>query len=281
MTEVPPIESKFRLVHIASRRAEQLMMGARPKLETKHAKVTRIALDEVDANVDPLAARRARRAAAGRRPDGRPASHRERLTATKRSGPPRGPLADALAYYRDLGVEDVWLASPAAAPPESRVAGPAPALPAAERAPRPRGGGGGLPEVRPLRDPDADGLLRRLADGAAPVRRRGAGRRRGRAGRPVRRPRRAAPDEDDRGRDGTPAERRLHLQRPEVPAPRQPEPRARRDRGLPRLPRGPDRRDPARRPSSRSGSSRRSSSSRPRRGSCGCGAGGGATGAFR
>ncbi len=51
MTEVPPIESKFRLVHIASRRAEQLMMGARPKLETKHAKVTRIALEEVDANV--------------------------------------------------------------------------------------------------------------------------------------------------------------------------------------------------------------------------------------
>jgi len=50
MTEVPPIESKFRLVHIASRRAEQLMMGARPKLETKHAKVTRIALEEVDAN---------------------------------------------------------------------------------------------------------------------------------------------------------------------------------------------------------------------------------------
>ena len=43
----PQIESKFRLVHIASRRAEQLMMGARPKLETKHTKYSRIALDEV------------------------------------------------------------------------------------------------------------------------------------------------------------------------------------------------------------------------------------------
>ncbi|HSB37215.1 MAG TPA: DNA-directed RNA polymerase subunit omega [Thermoanaerobaculia bacterium] len=50
MTDVPTIESKFRLVHIASRRAEQLMMGARPKLETRHQKVTRIALEEVDAN---------------------------------------------------------------------------------------------------------------------------------------------------------------------------------------------------------------------------------------
>jgi DNA-directed RNA polymerase omega subunit len=51
MTDVPPIESKFRLVHIAARRAEQLMMGARPKMETKHAKVTRVALSEVDSNL--------------------------------------------------------------------------------------------------------------------------------------------------------------------------------------------------------------------------------------
>ena len=43
----PEIESNFRLVHIASRRAEQLMLGARPKLETKHTKVSRIALEEV------------------------------------------------------------------------------------------------------------------------------------------------------------------------------------------------------------------------------------------
>lgn len=43
----PVIESKFRLVHIASRRAEQLMLGARPKLESKHTKFSRIALAEV------------------------------------------------------------------------------------------------------------------------------------------------------------------------------------------------------------------------------------------
>ena len=43
----PLIESKFRLVHIASRRAEQLMLGARPKLDTKHTKYSRVALDEV------------------------------------------------------------------------------------------------------------------------------------------------------------------------------------------------------------------------------------------
>jgi len=51
MTEIPAIESKFRLVHIAARRAEQLMMGARPKMETKHAKETRVALSEVDQNL--------------------------------------------------------------------------------------------------------------------------------------------------------------------------------------------------------------------------------------
>jgi DNA-directed RNA polymerase omega subunit len=51
MTEVPPIESKFRLVHIAARRAEQLTMGARPKIDSKHAKLTRIALEEVDLNL--------------------------------------------------------------------------------------------------------------------------------------------------------------------------------------------------------------------------------------
>lgn len=45
--QTPQIESKFRLVHIASRRAEQLMLGARPKLETKHSKYSRIALEEV------------------------------------------------------------------------------------------------------------------------------------------------------------------------------------------------------------------------------------------
>ena len=52
MTQLPPnVESKFRLVHIAARRAEQLVQGARPKIESKHAKVTRIALEEVNSDL--------------------------------------------------------------------------------------------------------------------------------------------------------------------------------------------------------------------------------------
>lgn len=52
MQELPPnVESKFRLVHIAARRAEQLIQGARPKLESRHAKPTRVALDEVYADL--------------------------------------------------------------------------------------------------------------------------------------------------------------------------------------------------------------------------------------
>ncbi len=52
MSQLPPnVESKFRLVHIAARRAEQLVQGARPKIESKHAKVTRIALEEVNADL--------------------------------------------------------------------------------------------------------------------------------------------------------------------------------------------------------------------------------------
>ena len=52
MSKLPPnVESKFRLVHIVSRRAEQLVQGARPKVESKHAKVTRVALEEVNADL--------------------------------------------------------------------------------------------------------------------------------------------------------------------------------------------------------------------------------------
>jgi len=52
MSQLPPnVESKFRLVHIAARRAEQLVQGARPKIESKHAKVTRVALEEVNADL--------------------------------------------------------------------------------------------------------------------------------------------------------------------------------------------------------------------------------------
>jgi len=49
VSQLPPnVESKFRLVHIAARRAEQLVQGARPKIESRHTKVTRIALEEVN-----------------------------------------------------------------------------------------------------------------------------------------------------------------------------------------------------------------------------------------
>lgn len=51
MHENPEIESKFRLVHIAARRAEQLMQGARPRIESRHVKPTRVALDEVRGNL--------------------------------------------------------------------------------------------------------------------------------------------------------------------------------------------------------------------------------------
>jgi DNA-directed RNA polymerase omega subunit len=52
MSQLPPnVESKFRLVHIAARRAEQLVQGARPKIESKHSKVTRVALEEVNADL--------------------------------------------------------------------------------------------------------------------------------------------------------------------------------------------------------------------------------------
>lgn len=52
MSQLPPnVESKFRLVHIVSRRAEQLVQGARPKIESKRAKVTRVALEEVNADL--------------------------------------------------------------------------------------------------------------------------------------------------------------------------------------------------------------------------------------
>ena len=52
MSQLPPnVESKFRLVHIVSRRAEQLVQGARPKVDSKHAKLTRVALEEVNADL--------------------------------------------------------------------------------------------------------------------------------------------------------------------------------------------------------------------------------------
>lgn len=44
----PNVDSKFRLVLVAANRAEQLMRGARPKVEATKRKPTRVALEEVD-----------------------------------------------------------------------------------------------------------------------------------------------------------------------------------------------------------------------------------------
>lgn len=46
----PSVDSKFRLVLVAANRAEQLMRGARPKIESGKRKPTTLAMEEVDAN---------------------------------------------------------------------------------------------------------------------------------------------------------------------------------------------------------------------------------------
>ena len=48
MTEIPEkIDSKFRFVLLASKRAEQMVRGARPKVESASRKPTRVAMNEV------------------------------------------------------------------------------------------------------------------------------------------------------------------------------------------------------------------------------------------
>jgi DNA-directed RNA polymerase subunit K/omega len=44
------VDSKFRYVLLVSKRAEQLIQGAQPKTKPRHAKPTRIAMDEVAVN---------------------------------------------------------------------------------------------------------------------------------------------------------------------------------------------------------------------------------------
>ncbi len=44
------IDSKFRYVLLVSKRAEQLIQGAAPKSRSKHAKPTRVAMEEVERN---------------------------------------------------------------------------------------------------------------------------------------------------------------------------------------------------------------------------------------
>lgn len=41
------MDSKFRFVLVASERAEQLLRGARPKVDVDHRKPARVAMDEV------------------------------------------------------------------------------------------------------------------------------------------------------------------------------------------------------------------------------------------
>ncbi|HJQ38212.1 MAG TPA: DNA-directed RNA polymerase subunit omega [Thermoanaerobaculia bacterium] len=44
------IDSKFRYVLLVSKRAEQLIQGAQPRTKTRHAKPTRVAMEEVEKN---------------------------------------------------------------------------------------------------------------------------------------------------------------------------------------------------------------------------------------
>ena len=51
MERIPEkVDSKFRYILLASHRAEQLMRGARPKLDMSNAKLTRIAME---VTIDP------------------------------------------------------------------------------------------------------------------------------------------------------------------------------------------------------------------------------------
>ncbi|HVS33190.1 MAG TPA: DNA-directed RNA polymerase subunit omega [Thermoanaerobaculia bacterium] len=44
------MDSKFRYVLLVSKRAEQLIHGAQPKIKSKHAKPTRVAMEEIEKN---------------------------------------------------------------------------------------------------------------------------------------------------------------------------------------------------------------------------------------
>lgn len=51
MEQKTQMDSKFRRVLIAANRAEQLMRGARPKVEAGKKKPTRLAMEELDQNL--------------------------------------------------------------------------------------------------------------------------------------------------------------------------------------------------------------------------------------
>jgi DNA-directed RNA polymerase omega subunit len=44
------VDSKFRYVLLVAKRAEQLIHGSQAKLRSKHAKPTRVAMEEIDRN---------------------------------------------------------------------------------------------------------------------------------------------------------------------------------------------------------------------------------------
>jgi DNA-directed RNA polymerase subunit K/omega len=46
----PGVDSRFRYVLLVSKRAEQLIQGSQVKIKSRHAKPTRIAMDELAAN---------------------------------------------------------------------------------------------------------------------------------------------------------------------------------------------------------------------------------------
>lgn len=50
MDRIENLESKFRFVHAAARRARQLQTGAQPLVQTYSRKPTRIAMEEVLSN---------------------------------------------------------------------------------------------------------------------------------------------------------------------------------------------------------------------------------------
>jgi DNA-directed RNA polymerase omega subunit len=44
------VDSRFRYVLLVSKRAEQIIQGAQPKIKSRHAKPTRIAMEEIEKN---------------------------------------------------------------------------------------------------------------------------------------------------------------------------------------------------------------------------------------
>jgi len=44
------VDSRFRYVLLVSKRAEQLIQGAMPKIKSRHAKPTRVAMEEIARN---------------------------------------------------------------------------------------------------------------------------------------------------------------------------------------------------------------------------------------